>query len=191
MSSRFDPTERRSEDLVAAIEKAAHRIATAITQGFAHMADKQAQALTDLTTAINNIGSAIAAEIAALQGALSAQGVDDSPAIETAVTNLNNLTASLKSSVAPPASTVPPTITAVSPATGPAAGNTSIIVIGTGFTGATGVTVGGATAAFLSVASDTSLTAVTPPGTAGTPVDVIVTTPVGANPAGNGAFTYV
>ena len=55
MSGRFDPSDRRSEDLIAAIEQASHRIATAITQGFAHMADAQATALADLSTAIANI----------------------------------------------------------------------------------------------------------------------------------------
>lgn len=189
MSGRFDPTERRSDDLLAAIDKASRRISTAITEGFKHMADKQSQALTDLNNAVTNLGDAIAAEIAALQAALSAQGVDDSPQIETAVTNLNNLTASLKASVTTPAA--PPTVASISPSTGPAAGGTTVTVSGAGFTGETGVTIGGTAATGVTVLNDTTLTAVTPPGTAGPAVDVVVTTPGGSNAAGNALFTYV
>jgi hypothetical protein len=99
-----EPAERHSDALIEAIEAAAHRIATAILEGFKSMADPQAQALADLTAAITNIGTAIAAEISALQTALAAGGVNDSPAIEAAVTNLNALTASLTASL-PPAAT--------------------------------------------------------------------------------------
>lgn len=176
----FDPHQDRHEALI--------HVLTRIAKGIEHMADKQSQALTDLNNAVTNIGAAIAAEIAALQAALSAQGVDDSPQIETAVTNLNNLAGSLKASVTTPVA--PPTVTAVSPSTGPAAGNTTVTVSGTGFTGETGVTVGGADATVITLLNDTTLTAITPAGTAG-PQDVIVTTPGGANKAGNGAFTYV
>lgn len=183
-----DPAERHNDAVIDAIDKASHRIATAIQQGFIHMADKQSQALTDLNNAVTNIGAAIAAEIAALQAALSAQGVDDSPQIETAVANLNNLAGSLKASVTTPVA--PPAVTAVSPASGPVAGNTTVTVSGTGFTGETGVIVGGTDATAVTLLNDTTLTAVTPAGTAG-PQDVIVTTPGGASKAGNGAFTYV
>lgn len=153
------------------------------------MADKQAQALTDLNNAVTNIGAAIAAEIAALQAALTNQGVDDSPAIETAVTNLNNLAASLKASVTTPVA--PPTVASITPATGPAAGGTTVTVSGAGFTGETGVTIGGTPATGVTVLNDTTLTAVTPPGTAGAPVDVIVTTAGGSNATGNALFTFV
>ena len=115
-----EPAERHSDDLIAAIDHASHRIATAITQGFAHMADAQATALADLSTAINNIADAIAAEIQALQNAINAgaaQQPDNSAAIENQVTKLNQLTAALKAPltavVPPPAPT--PTPTPVSP----------------------------------------------------------------------------
>lgn len=63
------------------------------------MADAQTKALADLQTAIATIGDEIAAEIGALQAALSASSQpDDSGAIEAAVTNLNNLAAKLKES---------------------------------------------------------------------------------------------
>ena len=84
---------------------------TRIAKGIEHMADVEAQALADLSTAVTNLGDAIAGEIAALQAALAANvpPIDHSPAIETAVTNLNNLTASLKASVPPPVSAPAPT----------------------------------------------------------------------------------
>lgn len=117
MSGRFDPTERRSDDLIAAIHEASRRIAIAITQGFNHMADAQTQALADLTTAVSGIADAISAEITALQAAVSAAGniqPDDSQAIEAQVTKLNTLTAALKTSVAPPV-TAPPVVSPATP----------------------------------------------------------------------------
>lgn len=67
------------------------------------MADVEAQALADLSTAVTNLADAVTAEIQALQAALSAvtPPIDHSPAIEAAVTNLNNLAASLKESIPP------------------------------------------------------------------------------------------
>ena len=83
-----------------------------------------------------------------------------------------------------------PTVSAVSPTTGPTTGNTLITVTGTNFvTGATTVTVGGVAATSVSVTSATTLTARTPAGTAG-PKTVSVTTAGGTGPKAN-AFTYV
>ena len=68
-----------------------------------------------------------------------------------------------------------PTISSVSPATGTAAGGTSVAITGTGLTGATGVYFGGTAAASFTVNSATQITAVTPARAAGT-ADVSVTT---------------
>jgi hypothetical protein len=65
-----------------------------------------------------------------------------------------------------------PTITEISPATGTTEGGTSVIITGTGFTGASSVTFGTSVASF-SVTNDTSIICYTPSGS-GT-VDVIVT----------------
>lgn len=63
------------------------------------MADAQTQALADLQTSIANLGDEIAAEIGALQKALSATAQpDDSGQIEASVTKLNDLAAQLKAS---------------------------------------------------------------------------------------------
>ncbi len=81
-----------------------------------------------------------------------------------------------------------PTVTGISPATGSTLGGTPVTITGTGFTGATGVTIGGTAATGVSVTNDTTLTATTPAGTAGT-ASVVVTTPGGAN-AANTLYTY-
>jgi hypothetical protein len=84
--------------------------------------------------------------------------------------------------------TVHPAVTAISPSTGPTAGGTAVTITGVGFTDATGVTIGGAAATNFHVVSDTSITATTPAGSAGT-ASVLVSTPGGANPA-NTLYTY-
>ena len=52
MSSRFDPADRRSDDVIVAIHAAARTIATAITEGLKHMANAETQALADLANAV-------------------------------------------------------------------------------------------------------------------------------------------
>ncbi|HYM74470.1 MAG TPA: IPT/TIG domain-containing protein [Candidatus Dormibacteraeota bacterium] len=72
-----------------------------------------------------------------------------------------------------------PTVTAISPTTGAAAGGDTVIITGTGFTGATAVGFGVTGSTNVTVNSDTQITAISPPGT-GT-VDVTVTTPAGTS----------
>ncbi|WP_212742098.1 IPT/TIG domain-containing protein, partial [Sphingomonas sp. 3F27F9] len=72
-----------------------------------------------------------------------------------------------------------PTVTAISPSSGPASGGTSVTITGTGFTGATAVKFGAASATGITVVSATSITATAPAGS-GT-VDVTVTTPGGTS----------
>jgi IPT/TIG domain len=83
--------------------------------------------------------------------------------------------------------TPPPTVSSVSPSGGTVAGGTSVVITGTNFTGATGVTFGGVAATVVSV-SATSITATTPAHAAGA-VNVSVTTPAGTGTGGN-LFTY-
>ena len=83
-----------------------------------------------------------------------------------------------------------PTITAVSPTSGPAAGGTSVTITGTGLTGATAVKFGTNAATGVVVNSATSVTATSPAGT-GT-VDVTVTTANGTSATSAADhFTYV
>jgi hypothetical protein len=82
-----------------------------------------------------------------------------------------------------------PTVTGVSPSTGSVAGGDSVTITGTGFTNAYDVSFGGVSASF-TVNSDDSITAVTPPGNAGT-VDVTVTSFGGTSTTSSAdRFTY-
>ncbi len=83
----------------------------------------------------------------------------------------------------------PPTVSAISPASGSTFGGTGVTITGTGFTGATAVTIGGTSATGITVVSATTITATTPAGAAGT-ASVLVTTPAGTNGA-NSLFIYV
>lgn len=81
-----------------------------------------------------------------------------------------------------------PTISDISPDTGPASGGTVVTVTGTDLAGATAVTFGGTPAASFTVNSPTQITATTPAHAAG-PVDVAVSTLAGTATVTNG-FTY-
>jgi hypothetical protein len=81
-----------------------------------------------------------------------------------------------------------PTVTSVSPASGPLAGGTVLTITGTAFTGATAVSVGGVAATSVTVVNDTTITATTPAGSAGT-ASVNVTTPGGTS-ANNSFYSY-
>ncbi len=86
------------------------------------------------------------------------------------------------------AGTPAPTIAALATTSGPIAGGTSVVITGTGFTGASAVTFGGTAATSFTVNSATQITAVAPAGSAGA-VDVAVTTASGTATL-NGGFTY-
>ncbi len=88
-----------------------------------------------------------------------------------------------------PGGSTAPTITSVSPTSGPTTGGTLITITGTSFaTGAT-VRVGGALATGITLVSSTQLRATTPAGTAGAR-DVQVTNSSGSSATRAGAFTY-
>jgi hypothetical protein len=87
-------------------------------------------------------------------------------------------------------SSASPVVSSISPGSGPAAGGTVVTIKGSGLTSATGVKFGSAASPLVKVASDSELSAVSPPGQAGT-VDVTVTTPNGTSPTtGNTKFSY-
>jgi len=74
-----------------------------------------------------------------------------------------------------------PTVTALSPKSGSAAGGTVVKVTGTGLTGATAVMFGSAEAHIVAVNSNASITVDAPAGSVGTAVNVTVTTPGGTS----------
>ena len=83
-----------------------------------------------------------------------------------------------------------PTVASLSPAVGPSAGGTAVTITGTGFTPDAAVQFGTVPASSVTVSSATSLTAVSPAGTAGT-VDVTVTTAGGTSATTNAdAYSY-
>jgi hypothetical protein len=73
-----------------------------------------------------------------------------------------------------------PGITAITPASGPAAGGTTVVISGHDLTGATGVGFGSAPAASFSVDTETQITAHSPAVGAGGAAAVSVTTPAGS-----------
>ena len=86
-----------------------------------------------------------------------------------------------------------PALTGVAPGNGPSSGGTALTLTGTGFTangaGTNTVTVGGAPCASVTSTSDTQITCNSPPGTAGTAVDVTVSNANGSATL-TGGFTY-
>ena len=83
-----------------------------------------------------------------------------------------------------------PRLAAVDPPVGPAAGGTQVHLTGAGLGAATAVTFGGQPATGVAADGADALYAVTPPGAAGTAVDVTVTGPRGATTLPHG-FAYV
>jgi len=80
-----------------------------------------------------------------------------------------------------------PTVTSTALGSGPAAGNATFIVLGTGYAVGTTVTIGGAAAQVLTV-TPTALTVRTPPGTPGVQ-PVVITTPGGCTTTTS--YTYL
>jgi hypothetical protein len=74
-----------------------------------------------------------------------------------------------------------PGVVLIGPAAGPIQGGTSVAIAGHDFTAASAVKFGASPAASYSVVSDSTITAVSPPGVVG-PVDVTVTTVGGTSP---------
>src|SRR2546422_5125294 len=83
-----------------------------------------------------------------------------------------------------------PTVTGVSPGSGPAAGGTSVTITGTNFVSGATVTLGGTPATSVVVASSTQITATTAAHAAGA-VNVVVTNPDTQTGSLTNGYTYV
>ncbi len=107
-------------------------------------------------------------------------------AASVVVTNPGGLSATAPSSFTyqPPA----PTVTSLTPLTGPTTGGTPVTLSGTGFLAGATVTVGG-TAATVTALTSTTITAVTPAHAAGA-ASVVVTNPGGLSATAPSSFTY-
>lgn len=150
-----------------------------------------------LVAAVSANEAAVAANTTAVEAVVTLINNDsDQSAIDAATTVVTHSTtqvvantATLDAVVNPP---VAPTVTAISPASGPQAGATVVTVTGTALTGATAVDFGTVEATNVTIVSDTEVTAESPVGTDGSAVEVTVTTPVGTSPAvAEATFTYV
>ena len=87
------------------------------------------------------------------------------------------------------ASNPAPTVTSITPNTGPAAGGTPVTITGTGFLPGATVSLGGTSATGVTVVSGTSITATAPAHAAGT-VNVVVSNSDAQNGTLNNAYTY-
>lgn len=148
-----------------------------------------------LTSAVADNEAAVAANTRAVEAVVTLINNDsDQAAVDAATTAVENSTtqvvantATLDKVVNPP---VAPTVTGISPASGPAAGGTAVTVTGTALTGATAVTFDSVDATNVVVVSDTEVTADAPAGTDGTSPVVYVVTPEGTSPASAVTYTY-
>ncbi len=90
------------------------------------------------------------------------------------------------------ANSTPPSVTNVSPNSGPAAGGTAVTITGTGFAGASAVRFDATAATNVTVNSAIQITAYSPAGTAGSTVDVTVVGPGGTSATGSAdKYAYV
>src|SRR5207249_2835168 len=83
-----------------------------------------------------------------------------------------------------------PTVASISRPSGPAAGGTSVSIVGTGFLAGAVVTIGGSQATAVTVVSSSSITATTSAHAAGGAVNVVVTNPGGQSGTCVACFTY-
>lgn len=118
---------------------------------------------------------------------LATAGPTETPAPVTISATLDSIQGSTTLSVVD----LSPAVTNVSPATGSTSGGESVVLTGVNFTGASAVYFGSSPAASFTVDSDTSITATSPAGSAGS-VDISVVTNHGSSAANpSDQFTYV
>ena len=154
--------------------------ATAISSG---PPDESAQTITFLVTGNSNSALFSVAPSVATDGTLSytlATGAFGTSTItlvakDTGGTANGGADTSAPQTFTISAAQLAPTVSAVSPASGPTAGGTTVTITGTDLTGATAVKFGAGAATSFTVNSATSITATAPPASAGT-IDVTVTT---------------
>jgi hypothetical protein len=139
---------------------------------------------TNLTGATSVTFGGLAATGVVVNSATSISAM--SPADSAGTVDVRVTTAGGTSAVSPPGDSftylAAPTVSVVSPSSGPAAGGTGVTITGTNFVPGATVSFGGTAATGVHVNSGTSISATSPAG-AGT-VDVTVTTPGGTSATG-------
>ncbi len=148
---------------------------------------------TSVTISGKNLSGATGVSFGGAAGSITADSSTSVTATSPAGSGTVNVTVTTKGGTSATSSsdkftyvTPAPSVTEISPTSGPAAGGTSVTITGKNLSGATGVSFGG-TAGSITADSSTSVTATSPAGS-GT-VTVTVTTPGGTATAGQ--FTYV
>lgn len=140
--------------------------------------DALVSALDDLTAAVSE-NTQVTAQLVA-QGS----GSNNDAAIEAAATQIGVNNAALAKLVTgtttPPVEGIP-TVIGVTPTSGPAAGGQTVTIVGSNFTGATGVNFGSIPAASFTITDDSHIVAVTDPSPVTGNVDVTVTNPSGTS----------
>ena len=128
-----------------------------------------------------HFGSAAAGFVVNPDGSITATSPPGAGVVDVTVTNSGGTSATSSADrftgVAPGP---PPTIKNITPSSGVAAGGTSVTITGSGFTGVTSIKFGTVAASSFTSGSSTSVTAVSPPASAGQ-VDVTITTPNGTS----------
>lgn len=141
-----------------------------------------------VTTSVDPTTNAVTATVSRVDGdgAVMTDASGPITATETGATEAAAILAA--ASTLAPRVLPAPTISQVSPVTGPAAGGSPVTVTGTNLVGATAVKFGGVDATSFTVDGPMQITAVAPAGAAGAE-DVAVTVP-GGTAVSTGAFTY-
>ena len=130
-------------------------------------------------------GTIAPASVPTISGMASSDFTSSTPGTASASVTLDNQTLSTPITIQ-----AAPTVTGLSPTSGPAAGGTLVTITGTGFTGATAVDFGTTAATNVAVVNDTTITATSPAGTG--VVAVTVTTPTGTSATSAAdQFTFV
>jgi hypothetical protein len=184
-----------------------------LTNGFTYIVTNPAPTVTSIApnfgnpsggTAVTITGTDFASGATVTFGGTAATGVTvvsgtsitaTAPAhaagvVTVAVTNTDNQTGTLNNGYTYTTAIPAPTVTSITPNSGTTKGGTPVTITGTNFlTGAT-VRVGGGTATGVTVVSSTSITANTPPHSAGPGTVVVVNTDGQGASLANG-FTYV
>ncbi len=148
---------------------------------------------TSVTISGKNLGSATGVSFGGAGGSIKSDSSTSITATSPAGSGTVNITVTTKGGTSATSSadhftykTPAPTVSTVSPKSGPQAGGTSVTITGQNLSGATGVSFGG-TAATINSDSSTVITVTSPAGS-GT-VNITMTTPGGST--GAGQFTYL
>ncbi|WP_022899088.1 IPT/TIG domain-containing protein [Humibacter albus] len=175
-----------STTLATVLGDAASPVLSNAISGVASTVSTQVTSLNkNLDPVLSAIGTVVGANLN-VQEAGSTAGSFREVAVRVSVLGSSAATVDLGRAEVGPNAVATPSITSLDPTHGPQAGGTSVTITGTGFTGATGVTFGGTSAAY-TVVDDSHITVTSPAHDPGA-VDVVVQGPGGSS--GPGTFTF-